>query len=109
MPWLDCHQPAEPLTEYKDRPDSQCTAGRKENDAEPANSVTVKRPQLVAVRPRRQIGIQEPDHGEGYDDPAVAAILAYTRTQIAASEERDAESKNNMMRARQARGARKRQ
>ena len=41
----------------------------------------------LAVGVRRQIDVQETDQGKGNDDPAVATILTFTRTQISAGEE----------------------
>src|SRR5438128_819422 len=76
MPGLDGDQPAEPTAEHKDRPDPQHTAGGKESDANPANGIPVEGPEPLAVRIGRQIGGQQPDQPEGWNDPAVGAILA---------------------------------
>jgi len=74
---LDSHQPAEPMTEHKDWPDSQRATGREENDAKPANGIAVEGPELLPVRVGWQIGVQQSDQRKSDDDPAVATILAY--------------------------------
>ena len=71
MPGLDGDQPAEPAPEHKDWPEAQRPAGGKESDAKPANGIPVERPDLLPVCVGRQIGGQQPDYREGYEDPAV--------------------------------------
>ena len=44
MPGLDGHQPAEPVAEHKDWPDPQRATGREQNDAKPANGISVEEP-----------------------------------------------------------------
>ena len=46
---LDRNQPAKPMAEHKDRPEPQRSAGREEEDTEPANGVAVEGPELLAV------------------------------------------------------------
>ena len=90
MPGLDGDEPAEPAAEHKDRPEPQSTAGREEDDAEPANGFAVEGPEPFSVRIGRQIAGQQTDQREGGDDPTVRAILALAGAQIAATEERRA-------------------
>ena len=46
---LDRDQTAEAMAEHKDRPEPQRSAGREEEDTEPANGVAVDRRELLAV------------------------------------------------------------
>jgi hypothetical protein len=69
MPWPDGHQRAEPAAEYEDRPESQRAPRGKENDAKPADGISVDGPKSLALRAGRQIRIEQPDHGESDDDP----------------------------------------
>ena len=84
VPGLDGDQPAEPTAEHEDRPDPQRPAGGEKHHAEPANGVPVERPEFLAIRVGRQIGGEQPDQGEGQQDPAVATILTLARAQISA-------------------------
>jgi hypothetical protein len=43
MPGLDGYQPAEPAAEHKDWPDPQRATGSEENDAKPANGISIDR------------------------------------------------------------------
>ena len=90
VPGLDGNQPAEPVAEHEDRPESQRTTGGEQNDAEPANAIPVEDPEPLAVGIGRQIGGQHPDQTKGRDDPSVGSILALAGAEIAAAEERDA-------------------
>jgi hypothetical protein len=90
MPGLNGYQPAEPAAEHKNRPDPQCATGSEESDSMPANGIPVESPELLPVCVRRQIGVEQPDHPEGCDDPAVGTILAHTRAQISATENSNA-------------------
>jgi hypothetical protein len=85
---LNGYQPAEPAAEHKDWPDAQRTTGSKENDAEPANGIAVDGSEFLPDRVSRQIGVQQSDQGERYEDPAVGAILALAWAHISASEKR---------------------
>ena len=49
-----------------------------------------KGPELLPVRVGRQICVQQSEQRKGYDDPAVATILAHTSSHISASEDRGA-------------------
>jgi hypothetical protein len=82
--------PLNRVAEHRDRPDPQSTAGGEENDAKPANGIPIERPELLPVRIRRQIRVEQPDQPEGYDDPAVGTILAHTGAQISAAENSNA-------------------
>jgi hypothetical protein len=55
MPGLDGHQPAEPVAEHKDWPDPQRATGAEENDAKPANGISIESTELLPVSVRRQI------------------------------------------------------
>jgi hypothetical protein len=88
MPGLNGDQSAEPTAEHKDRPDPQRTTGGEENDAKPANGISVEGPEPLPICVGRQIGRQKPDQPESCQDPAVGTILALARTQISAAEER---------------------
>src|SRR5713226_2624590 len=90
MPRLDGDQPAEPTTEHKDRPEPQRPTRKEQHDTKPADRIAVDRPQLVAVRIRWQVAVQQPDQPEGDDDPAVAAILALAGAQTYVGEGRHA-------------------
>jgi hypothetical protein len=70
------------VAEHEDRPDPQRAAGSEENDAKPANGISIESPELLPVCIRRQIGVEQPDHAEGCDHPAVGTILARTEAQI---------------------------
>jgi hypothetical protein len=89
VPGLDGHQPAEPTAEHEHGPDPQHTTGGKENNAEPANRVTVERPGPLSICVGRQIALQQPKERKGDENPAVGTILALAGTQISAAEERD--------------------
>jgi len=95
MPWLDGDQPAEPTAEHKDRPDPQHAADSEKSDAQPANGVPVKGPDVLPVRVGRQIGGQQPDQPEGCEHPAVGAILALAGTEVSAGEQRCAGHQEN--------------
>jgi hypothetical protein len=79
-PGLNGYQPAEPVPERKDWPDPQRTACSEENDAKLANGITIESADLLSVCIGRQISGQQPDQPEGTDDPAIATILAHTRS-----------------------------
>ena len=90
VPGLDGNQPAEAVSEHDDGPEPQRAAGREERDAKPAHGVPVKRPKLPAVRIRGQKGGQQSEEREHQEDPAVRAVLALARAQVALGEERRA-------------------
>lgn len=77
MPGLDGYQPAEPPAEHKNRPDPQRAAGGEEEDSKPTNGVPVEGPELLSVGVSRQITRQQRDQREGYEYPAVGAVLAH--------------------------------
>src|SRR5712671_4206387 len=89
VPGLDGDQAAEPRAEHKDGPEPQGTPGREEDDAQPAYDLAIEGPECLPVCVGRQRGGQQSDQCQGSDDPAVAAILAHTRTQIAVSDQGD--------------------
>src|ERR1700738_1992764 len=74
----------------KTGPEPQHTPGCEENDTKPANRFAVDGPELLPVRVGRQVKVQQPDQSNGYDDPAVATILAHSWAQISAGEKRGA-------------------
>ena len=76
------------MAEHKDGPKPQRTTGNEEHDTKPASCVAVDGPQLLPVRVGWQIGVEQSEQQKGHEDPAVATILAHTRAQISASEER---------------------
>jgi hypothetical protein len=88
MPGLDGHQPAEPRTKDENGPYPQRSAGGKEHHAGPARGVSVKNPELFPVRQCRQICCEHPDQPKDDDDPAVGAILAPARAQVAVGKQR---------------------
>src|SRR6266478_838769 len=88
MSRLNCHQAAESSAQHKHWPDPQCTSSSGEYDTEPANRVTVNRPQLFAIGVCRQIRVDQSDYHQDGNDPAVAAGLAHTGAEISASEKR---------------------
>src|SRR4051812_30942061 len=90
MPGLDGHQPAEPVAEHKDRPDSQRTAGGEENDAKPANCIPIESPELLPVCVGLQIGVEQTDQPEGTDYPAVGTIIAHAGAEVSATENSNA-------------------
>ena len=53
MPWLDGHQSAEPAAEHKDWLHPQRATGSEENDAKPANGVSIDRDRTAAPAPKR--------------------------------------------------------
>ena len=63
-------------------PDPQRASGGEEGDAKPATGLPVEGPPLLPVRVGRQIGDQQTNKREGYEDPAVATILALAGAQI---------------------------
>ena len=85
---LNRDQSAEAVAEHEDRPEPQHATGGEENHAEPSNGVAVDGPEFDAVGVGRQIGVEQPKHSEGYEDPAVATILTHTRAQISARKKR---------------------
>src|SRR5436309_1058903 len=86
MPWLDRDQSAEATAEHEHRPDPQRTTRDEENDAEPADGITVESPEVGAVGVGRQIGQQQPDQPESREHPAIATVLALAGTEISAAE-----------------------
>jgi hypothetical protein len=88
MPRLDGDQAAEPMAEHKDWPDPQRTTGGEENNAKPANSVPIERPEFLPVCVGGQIGHQKPYQTENCEDPAIATILALAWAKISATKER---------------------
>lgn len=95
MSGLDRHQPAEPAAEHEDRPEPQRATGREESDAKPADGVAIEGPELLSVRPGRQKGVEQPDHPEDREDPAVAPILAHSWTDISAAKSATPDSAKN--------------
>ena len=87
MSRLDRDQPAEPRAEHEYRPDAKGAAGREKHNAQPAHGLAIERPEPDAVRVGRQVRIDETDQAERRDDPAVGAILALARAQIACTEQ----------------------
>src|SRR5262245_22007982 len=90
MAGLDGDQPAEPTTEHEHRPEPQRPTREEQGDAQPADRVAVDRPELVAVGIRRQVAVQQPDHAEGDEHPAVAAVLALAGAHTGVGEDRSA-------------------
>ena len=88
MPRLDGHQAAEAATEHEDRPEPQQAARDVDGDAGPADGIPVDGPGPRPVGVVREIGLEQTDHPEGGEDPAVAAVLALAGAEVAAAEER---------------------
>ena len=86
---LDSHQPAKAMTQHKDRPDPQSAPGDEQNDAKPADSISVEGPEPFPICVGRQISGQHPDQPESYNNPAVGTILAHAGAKISVTEERE--------------------
>jgi hypothetical protein len=88
MPGLDGDQPAKATPQDKDWPEAQRTTSGEESDAKPPNGICIEVPDLLPGRVGRQLGGQQPDDREGYEDPAVATFLALAGAQVSATEKR---------------------
>ena len=87
---LDGYQTAETAPEHKDRPDPLRAPGGEQNDAKPANGISVEDPEPFPICVGRQISGQHPDQPESYNNPTVGTILAHAGAKISVTEERDA-------------------
>src|SRR5262245_41571308 len=87
---LDGYQATEPWTQHKDGPDPQGTTDCVEDDPDRANRIAVKGQKIIPVGIGWQIGEQQAEDREGYNDPAIGAILAFARAEIAVGEYRHA-------------------
>ena len=67
---------------------SPSTASGEERDTDPANRVTINRPQLPAIRVCREICVEQSDYTEDGKDPSVAAGLTHARAKISAGKKR---------------------
>ncbi len=88
MTRLDRYQPAEPMAEHKDWPESQRATDGEENNAKPANGLSIESPEIRSVCVGWQVGGQQPDQREDDNDPAVCSILAFARAHVTATEDR---------------------
>ena len=86
VPRLDRDQAAESFAQRKNWPDPQCTTSGEERDTDPANRVTINRPQLPAIRVCRQIRVEKSDYRKHGDDLPVAAGLTHAHAKISAGE-----------------------
>ncbi len=77
---LDGYQPTKSMAKHKDRPNPKRSTGGEESDAKPPNGIPVERPEPNSVGVSRQIAGKQPYNPEGGKDPAIGAILAYSRT-----------------------------
>ena len=76
MPGLDCHQSAELLLKYEDRPETKDSASEEDHNAEPADAVEVESPEIDPVGVGGQIGSREANYAQDDEGPAIAAIFA---------------------------------
>jgi hypothetical protein len=77
VPRLNRHEAAESLSEYENRPKPQRSTGDEKTHPDPANRISIDRPELRAVRVGWQIGVQQPNYREHCNDPAVRTILPH--------------------------------
>jgi hypothetical protein len=83
---LDRDQAAESFPQHNNWPDPQCTTSGEERDTDPANRVTINRPQLPAIGVCREVRVEKSDYNKNGNDPAVAAGLTRARAKISAGE-----------------------
>ena len=88
MSGLDRDQTAESMAEHEDRPYAQNATRGEEHHAEPAERIAVEYPEADAVGVSGKIAVEQAEHREGRENPAVAAILALTAPDAALGEER---------------------
>ncbi len=88
VPALDGDKPAETAAKDEHRPEAQHAPGSEEDDADPAEDVSIKRPEIRPIGVGRNIGGDEPDQADCADNLAVTAVLALARTQVALAEQR---------------------
>src|SRR5262249_12102951 len=86
MARLNGDQTAEPAAEHEDRPHAQHTPDGEKGNAKPANRISVERPEIPTVGVGRQVSLQQPDHPERCEHPAIAPVLAFARTEVSAAE-----------------------
>ena len=91
MPRLDRDKSAEFFAEHENRPDAQSSAGSDKHDAEPTDAIAVERQKADPIRIGHHKRREQREHSESDENPAIAAILALTRAQIAGGEKRRAE------------------
>ena len=82
---------AELFAENKDRPEAQRSADSAKHDAKPTDAVAAERQKADPIGIGRHKSREQREHSEGDEDPAIAAILALARAQIAGGEKRRAE------------------
>ena len=80
---LDCDEAAEPPAEHKDRREPQNAADRVKEKPNPAHAFAAEGEKVDPIGIGRQPSVDDAEHAERRDHPAIGAVFPYAGADVA--------------------------